>query len=509
MNTRAIRSAQLVSALGLSLSLASGAALAQATYRLIDLGTLGGNSSYGFAINVSGQVTGTARTVDGVEHPFLWDGTTMQGLGALDGTYGNAYAINDSGEVTGEQGLAGRAAHAFLWDGTTLQRLTLGGSSGTGIDINAAGQVTGQASVTGGARAFLWDGTTTQDLGTLADGTISVGLAINASAQVTGWSYTAGERVPHAFLWNGTTLRDLGTLGGMFSEGYAINDSGWVTGQAHTTANVASHAFLWDGTTMQDLGTLGGLSSRAFAINNSGQVTGEARTSTGAQHPFLWDGMTMRDLTLGGSPGFGNAINASGQVTGWSYTAGNAAQHAFLWDGTTTHDLNALIDTADPLQPHVTLVEGRDINARGQIVANGIDSRTGEQHAYLVSPAEAVISLAIEKRARLTEQGAVVLTVQIVCGPSAGVEDFQETSAGADQERTGAKAEGGIDGTVVCDGVERTHTAHLSSFTEVGFKRGPAGADVSLSVCTLVGDDQTCFTGAAQRRVIIKGGVVP
>ena len=33
---------------------------------------------------------------------------------------------------------------------------------------------------------------------------------------------------------------------------------------------------------------------------------------------------------------------------------------------------------------------GVDINDRGQILANGFDSRTGESHAYLVSPVVSV-----------------------------------------------------------------------------------------------------------------------
>jgi hypothetical protein len=57
--------------------------------------------------------------------------------------------------------------------------------------------------------------------------------------------------------------------------------------------------------------------------------------------------------------------------------------------------------------------------------------------------AQAGISLAIEKHARLTEQGAIVITVHIVCGPFEGVEEFQETIAGAFQAKTGAEAEGG------------------------------------------------------------------
>jgi hypothetical protein len=123
------------------------------------------------------------------------------------------------------------------------------------------------------------------------------------------------------------------------------------------------------------------------------------------------------------------------------------------------------------------------------------------------APAQAGISLAIEKHAELTEQRAIVIRVHVACGPFEGVEEFQEALAGAGQARTGAEAEGGIDGMVVCDSVERTHTAHLSSFTDAGFSRGPAGANVSLFVCMLVADEQMCFSGAMQRRVIIAGRI--
>lgn len=119
------------------------------------------------------------------------------------------------------------------------------------------------------------------------------------------------------------------------------------------------------------------------------------------------------------------------------------------------------------------------------------------------------IDIRIDQHARLTADGGVVLSISIKCGPLPGVEEFQEGFAGASQARTGAEAEGGIDGTVVCDGVRRRHTARLSSFTDERFRRGPARANATLFVCQLVGDDQMCFSDSAQRRIVIARRTVP
>jgi len=126
-----------------------------------------------------------------------------------------------------------------------------------------------------------------------------------------------------------------------------------------------------------------------------------------------------------------------------------------------------------------------------------------------VAQAQGHVSISIEKHARLTADGAVIIRVHIACDPLPGTEDFQEALAGAGQARTGAAAEGGVDGTVVCDGIERAHTARLSAFSYGEFKRGPAGASASLLVCNVAGDDQVCEQGATQRRIIIAGRLVP
>ena len=119
------------------------------------------------------------------------------------------------------------------------------------------------------------------------------------------------------------------------------------------------------------------------------------------------------------------------------------------------------------------------------------------------------ISVAIAKHADLTSGGAVVIRVHIACDPPPGTEEFQEAFAGAGQARNGVDGESGIDGMIVCDGFAHTHTAHISPITEAQFKRGPANASVSVFICNVVGDQQLCISGAAQRRIIVRGRLVP
>ncbi len=316
------------------------------SYKVTDLGTLGGDSSSAFGVNASGQVAG-------------WSYNT-----------GNA-------EV-----------HAVRWTGTTPTDLgTLGGSGSYGVSINSSGQVAGRflplASPT--TRAARWSASAT---GQALDSTSIDGTSINASGQMTGTDDILANSTNHAVRWTGTTPQDLGTLGGPFSTGQGINDSGQVAGYSALAApNTALHAVRWTGTTAVDLGTLlGGTTSRGSGINASGQIAGVSDTSDpSVQHAVRWTGTTPTDLgTLGGKCSFGFAINSAGDVVGISqYSTTVSTFHAFIYTGGQMYDLETLLAGSGVTNLRINS-PGNSINDLGQIAATG--NINGKAHAVLLTP---------------------------------------------------------------------------------------------------------------------------
>jgi probable HAF family extracellular repeat protein len=242
-----------------------------ATPAIFNLGTLGGNNSYGYAVNDAGQVAGYSSTSGNTSrHAFRYDGTpgaggVMRDLGTLGGIESEAYGVNNAAQVAGYSYDFQGAIHAFRYDGTP----------GTGGVM--------------------------RDLGTLG-GINSYGYAVNTAGQVAGYSeFTFGEFDPRAFRYDGTpgnggVMRDLGTLGGTYSSGWAINEAHQVAGHSYVTGDSALHVFRYDGTPgaggiMRDLGTLGGTLSNAWAINDLGQIVGRSQiTGSGTFHAFLYTG---------------------------------------------------------------------------------------------------------------------------------------------------------------------------------------------------------------------------
>ena len=321
-------------------------------------------------------------------------------LGTLGGTSSIAEDINASGQVVGQAyrpGDVGPQGHGFLWQNGTMTDLgTLGGPSSDARAINKFTQVVGGANTSAVdasgnpiGHAFLWQNGVMTDLGTLG-GTNSAGWDINASGQVVGAATTASN-ASDAFVWQNGVMTDLNSLlpansGWIVSSATGINDNGQITGNG--SHNGFQRAFLLSSGVITDLGNLGGPgSSIAHGLNNSGQVVGLGSASNIQSFAFLYSGGVMSNLGSlnGGSSADSEAfaINSSAQVVGLSTFAGGGGllnPHAALWQNGQITDLNKVIAKNSPW----VLSKAFGINDTGSIVGQG--SIGGQRHAFLMVP---------------------------------------------------------------------------------------------------------------------------
>ena len=358
-----------------------------------------------FGFNERDEVAGNGCNANGDYHALLWKnaGAWLVDLGPGEaGSESTGWALSESGWVTGEAtDSTGEYGFLSAADGAPMKRIPVAiGCQGVyPRAINDLGQVTGAAGAANyGEHAFLWknDGSPLRDLGKLGGYAVNgSGLSINSAGEVAGVSDPptgSDGREHHAVVWKNGAIIDLGTLGGFSSRAEFINASGEVAGNSASQNFSRYRGFIWkdNGTPIHDIGSLGGAETLVTAFNDAGQVAGLSDTYRWTKaHAFVWlhDGTHMKDLgTLGGTTSQANDLNASGQATGFAELAGDTAIHAFLWrnDGTRMQDLNALIDPTDPLKPYVTLTNGHFINDKGDIVAEGIDRRTGNSNQYVL-----------------------------------------------------------------------------------------------------------------------------
>jgi probable HAF family extracellular repeat protein len=205
--------------------------------RVTDVGTLGGTNVFPTDINNAGQVAGYANTSAGFfpYHAFLYSNGAITDLGTLGGPNSSfGYGINNSGQVVGSASLDG-TNHAFLYsNGEMIDLGTLGGAYSIAWGINNTGQIVGQAETSsGGYDPFLYSGGTMTDLGTLG-GNLSYAKGINDNGKIVGLSMTRSDSyTPRAFLYNEGRMVDLNTLiepgsNPALSVALAINNAGQI-----------------------------------------------------------------------------------------------------------------------------------------------------------------------------------------------------------------------------------------------------------------------------------------
>ena len=373
-------------------------------YEAINLGTLGGPSSYPNAINDSGQVVGWSSTASEVRHAFLWENGAMRDLGSLhEGDpedFSTADAINNSGLVAGVGYESGSGDRLVVWENGVILDLGIQGGLTAEVEaMNARGDlvVTPARSDDYSPRALLWRDGVGRDLGWLIPDGGTYALAMNNHDQVVGASIgynSEAQGFYHPFLWQDGVLRDLGVFGRVecedptdpspcAAEGQAtgINERGQVVGWSQDSSGV-HRPFLYQDGQLHDLGIYPGEHVQPVAINQRGQVAGTHSGYGPAgfhQGAFLWDGGIVQDLgSLGPAIGV-TAMNGRGDVVGWS-GANFLTSHAFVWRNGVMYDLGFGPAGGDYSQAVA-------INARGEVI--GLSTTTQwprSVHAILWRP---------------------------------------------------------------------------------------------------------------------------
>lgn len=309
-----------------------------------DLGVLGGVRSEGYSVNATGQVTGYSEVSSGYEHAFLFNGTSLTDVGALINTrlglpWSYGYGINASSRVVGTAfDDAFTTAVAFSYDGSTVRNLgNLGFAWSEALAINDSNQIVGYSTLSDGSEeAFFWNGSTMATLGSL--GGSSYAQAINNSGVVVGGSYVdVADTTYRAFVTVSGTMRNLTTLldasgqGWTLIEALDVNDVGQIVGYGMLAGT--RHGFLltpaaapltWSasGTQVGGSGTWSGVattwlsgttrtawtpSARAVFAGTAGTVTVSGSVSVAAGIDVQANGFTITGGTLAMAGGTGAA----------------------------------------------------------------------------------------------------------------------------------------------------------------------------------------------------------
>jgi probable HAF family extracellular repeat protein len=364
--------------------LPAGAAFAQTSDAVTDLGTIGNYAGSSTILTTSDQLSNgeQSQTDTSLGYAISGDGSTVVGTSVAPGGNG----------------------HAFVWTAaggmTDIGALFSGGDAiAEGVD-NAGDVVVGFSTVSGGYwQAFRWTKAGGMvDIGAIGAGTYSFASAVSADGSVVvGGAYTS-TTIDRAFRWTQSGgMQNLGTIGNNdgYSDALGVSADGATVVGLSTTAAGPLHAFRWtQGGGMADLGTLGNASgsSAATAANSDGSVVvGQSiEASGGDTHAFRWTASGgMADLgTIGGAAGTSAAfaVDAAGdEVVGYSAFGSGAATHAFLWtQAGGMQDLNTFLANAGVNMTGITLVDARGVSSDGDFVTGSGDfpGASGEQ-AYL------------------------------------------------------------------------------------------------------------------------------
>lgn len=320
-------------------------------YTIVDLGTLGGETSEAFSLNDSGVTVGLSDRLSGPAHGFRYDGALpiedLVGLGPS--LYSEASGINAAGVIVG-RGSPGSGNRVLVWNGgAAFVPAPFASINSFGYAINDANTIVGNFALptlfrpqammhTLGSATFTDIGALLAPLG----GTMSVAVDVNASNVATGWMGINFVVPTRAFRFTPPAQVELLPTFGLYDDvPAAINDDGLIVGRCGVGPG-AQHACFWSGAAAPvDINPAEAEVSTARGVNNKGEMVGiyVPTLAGGIGYAFLRTNgqtLTLDDLL---PPGSGwqlvnaYAINRHSQIAGAGWKDG--LYHAFLLTPTT------------------------------------------------------------------------------------------------------------------------------------------------------------------------------
>lgn len=326
----------------------------------VDLGTLGGASSYAADVNNSNTVVGWSETSSGTTHAFRW--TTSEGMVDLGTLPGDAMsravavldgALQNGGLILGVSGDNGRWTPVVWSASGSISALPIplipGFETAFSTGFNSDGVVVGwDAGGIGIQQGWIWSETGGKyNLSANVPGGSNEGAASAVSASGLVVLTTRANTCQHnpecwrTYLWSQSQgYQAIGTPGNDREAdvtGLALSENGTVAGWVTAGGTTAVTPYRWEagtGFTLLSNYTTG--TSRygyATAVSSNGTVVGgDFEPSSGSIVASTWlaNGAIVKLSPGDPNPSIAVAISNVGTIAGWSVTS-SGVTHAVIW----------------------------------------------------------------------------------------------------------------------------------------------------------------------------------